>query len=225
MLRIIPGSILNRGRVRAKLSSIIAKLHKFTGYFQIYNVPFKHLPLFDYAEKQSIWVKNGLNQGKNIFDYLDKEEVPYYVPQGYFSDEKNFSDLKSNIESASISIAYITLGKLDGVMHRMGTKGKEIDDTITNYHIKIKELLDSAKNNYDDVNIYVFSDHGMHDVIKSFNLIEHIEKLDLNFGKDYVAMYDSTMARFWFLNDKGRAQITESLKNLDCGKNCRRSQT
>ena len=37
------------------------------------------------------------------------------------------------------------------------------------------------------------------------------ENLGLRFGTDYAAMYDSTMARFWFLNDAARARVTRAL--------------
>ena len=41
-----------------------------------------------------------------------------------------------------------------------------------------------------------------------------IEQLDLEFGKDYVAVYDSTMARFWYFNDKARTEILEALEKI-----------
>jgi hypothetical protein len=34
---------------------------------------------------------------------------------------------------------------------------------------------------------------------------------------DYLAVYDSTMARFWFFSDRARAQIVEHLHTVPCG--------
>ena len=34
---------------------------------------------------------------------------------------------------------------------------------------------------------------------------------------DYLVVYDSTMARFWFFNEKAREAIHDRLQNLPCG--------
>ena len=94
----------------------------------------RDLELYDYAEKQSIWVKDGLNQGKNIFDYFEENKIQYYVPKGYFSDDKNLSDLNAAIDKGDITTAYITLGKLDGVMHGVGTTGSAVDQVMEKYN-------------------------------------------------------------------------------------------
>jgi hypothetical protein len=41
--------------------------------------------------------------------------------------------------------------------------------------------------------------------------------LGLEFGRDYAAVYDSTMARFWFLTDRGRDAIVELLRGTAGG--------
>ena len=70
---------------------------------------------------------------------------------------------------------------------------------------------------YDDVSLYVISDHGMADVTGSFDLIKQIENLGLIYGEDYIAMYDSTMARFWFKNENARQIITNELEEIEQG--------
>ena len=54
---LLPGFIMNRGRVRAKFSQIMKKVHRFTGYFQLYSMPFKLLHLFDYTEQKNNWFR------------------------------------------------------------------------------------------------------------------------------------------------------------------------
>jgi hypothetical protein len=49
-------------------------------------------------------------------------------------------------------------------------------------------------------------------VIEFCDLKTRIEKLGLVFGQDYVAVYDSTMARFWFLKEFARSIIVETLQ-------------
>ena len=39
----------------------------------------------------------------------------------------------------------------------------------------------------------------------------------LNMPREYLAVYDSTMARFWFFSDKARREITSVLRNVPLG--------
>jgi hypothetical protein len=216
--RYLPSIIMNNHRTRSKLSKIIAKVHKFTGYFQVYNVPFKYLPIFDYAEKNSIWKPGGLNEGKSIFDHLSKDQRKYYVPSGYNNDEFNLAELKKSMVDDDLEMAYITLGKLDGLMHHIGKTGQKVDDLMDWYDGQIRDLHKLAGDEYEDVSLYVFSDHGMHNVDEEYNLIAEVESLEYKFEKDYVAVYDSTMARFWFFNDEARKDITAALNKCSKGR-------
>jgi hypothetical protein len=45
-----------------------------------------------------------------------------------------------------------------------------------------------------------------------------IEPLPLRLGKDYSVVYDSTMARFWFFNERARQEITAALKAIPQGR-------
>ena len=69
-LQILPDSIFRRGRVRNRMSKWMKKICGFTGYFQLYAVPFKHLPLFNYPEQNRIWEPGGLPRGSSIFDRM-----------------------------------------------------------------------------------------------------------------------------------------------------------
>jgi hypothetical protein len=45
-----------------------------------------------------------------------------------------------------------------------------------------------------------------------------IEPLGLRMGKDYAVVYDSTMARFWFLKDGARKAVTDALGGVPGGR-------
>lgn len=210
-LRFLPDSIFRRGRVRNHISKFIKKVCGFTGYFQVYGVPFKHLPLFNYAEQKRIWEPNGLPRGKTIFDLLTEKGLPYYVHDSDVADDIRCEQLMSDIQNQRIDFAYCSLGRLDALMHDAGNDDPKIGTLMQWYDGKIRSLLAAAEENYEEVSWYVFTDHGMHNVTKSHDLIADIEALNLEWNKDYVAFYDSTMARFWFLNETSRAPITKAL--------------
>jgi hypothetical protein len=71
--------------------------------------------------------------------------------------------------------------------------------------------LHTAREHYDEVKIALFSGNGMADVTGQCDLKCQIEALPLEFGKDYFAFYDDTMARFWFLNSDAERIIGRAL--------------
>ena len=66
--------------------------------------------------------------------------------------------------------------------------------------------------------LYVFSDHGMADCVELLDLKSRIEALDSRMARDYVVVYDSTMARFWFFNEGARREISECLRQVPQGR-------
>jgi hypothetical protein len=64
----------------------------------------------------------------------------------------------------------------------------------------------------------IFSDHGMTPVSHHFDLVKEVQSLGLKMPQDYLAVYDSTMGRFWFFSDRAREQVVGLFKNLSCGR-------
>ena len=217
-LAILPDAIFRRGRVRHYLSKLIKRMLGFTGYFQLYGVPFKYLPLFNYAEKKRIWEPEGLLSGESIFDELHHLGIPHYVHDSSVSDETKLARLTADIETQRIDFAYCSLGKLDALMHADGTRDPKVTELIHWYDDQLEQLIQTAEKNYEEVAWYVFTDHGMHDITEGYDLIADIEASGLQWNKDYVAFYDSTMARFWFLNELAGKKIRNVLTDHPKGR-------
>jgi hypothetical protein len=209
-LRWLPDAVFNRGRVRYWMSQWIKKLHGFSGYFMIYSVPFKLLPFFDYSEKRSIW-REGLVRGRTIFNRLDERHIPYFVHQSGTSDEARFTALRKDLERGAIDFAYVSLGRLDALMHKVGNTAPQVTELLHWYDRQVRETIAIAGAAYEDVSWYVFTDHGMHNTTGGYDLIADVESLGLVYGTDYVAFYDATMGRFWALTDKARLALTRRL--------------
>ena len=94
----------------------------------------------------------------------------------------------------------------------------EVPAKLRLYETWIEQLLAAAKGHYAEVRLYVFSDHGMANCDELLDLKAKIEALDLRMEKDYAVVYDSTMARFWFFNDRARQLITEALGQVPQGR-------
>lgn len=208
LLGMLPRALTSRGRVRSKLSQYWKQQIGYTGYFQIYNVPFERLSSLEYTEKRDLYQPQGINNGcPTIFDFLRTAHIPHFCSDWRKNDQDNVADLVQALGESHPRFAYLYLAGMDALLHAEGKSSPKAEQRLRWYEEKLRQLVALAKKQYSDVELFVFSDHGMTDVLLSCPLKTRIEALNLTWGKDYAAVYDSTMARFWFLNDKARASI------------------
>lgn len=218
-LRFLPGFVANRGRVRHWLSRIVGRVHGFRGYFELYNVPFRLLPLMDYSEKQDIYQPGGIiGRIPTFFDHFRAHRVPFFLSDWRLPETRNIQVMGQALDQGQVRFAYLFLGGLDGVLHEHGTEAGQVGARIAWYEERIRALVDKARASYDEVRLHVFSDHGMADVTRSADVMAPVDGLGLEFGVDYAAVYDSTMARFWFLREGVRERITRVLEDQPLGR-------
>jgi predicted AlkP superfamily pyrophosphatase or phosphodiesterase len=217
-LRWIPRAISSR-RITRRLLSRMLKVHlKFRGYFDLYNIPFKHIAQFDFSEKKSPLLPRGMNHGPHVFDYLEEEGIPYHVSDPAKSEVANLAALLSDIEQKKIDFAFLYWPDLDGLLHQHGNQSMKIFEKLKVYESWIQNLMEVARANYEEVRLYVFSDHGMANCDELLDLKSRVEELPCEMGRDYTVVYDSTMARFWFFNDRARTSIAELLGKIPEGR-------
>jgi predicted AlkP superfamily pyrophosphatase or phosphodiesterase len=210
-LRWLPKAVTSRRIVRRALTRLVKSRLGFKGYFDLYNIPFEHIDRFDFTEKKSPLQAGGMNRGSNIFDRLKEGGIPHFVSDPDRSEEENRAALESELGSGEIDFAFMYWAGLDGLLHRVGNDSPEVPAKLRHYERWIADLAAKAQERYDEVKLYVFSDHGMANCDEHLDLKAVIEALPLRFGKDYAVVYDSTMARFWFFNEAARDQITAAL--------------
>ncbi|ROS01507.1 putative AlkP superfamily pyrophosphatase or phosphodiesterase [Sinobacterium caligoides] len=213
----LPAFPFNNWRVRNLLSRWVSKREHFTGYFELYNIPFKKLPYFDYVEKNDYFQPGGIVKTDTIFDWCEEHDIHYYCAHWSTPEQQVIDSSITYFEARETPFIFLYLPKLDAELHRYGTRHQKIKEKISFIERNLNQLINRAENHYEEVNVYTFSDHGMADVTTSIDLIKDIETLGLVFGVDYAAMYDSTMARFWFLNKVAERSILQHLKGRDDG--------
>ena len=214
----LPNFLTERGRVRHLISRVVGRVLGFTGYFQLYNLPFKHAGLFDHCEKNDIFKPGGMNRGDNIFDLLERNNVPYHVSDWHEDEESNLLACEQAIVNDDIEFAFLYMASMDGLLHQVGKESDQVDTKLAWYEDKLRDLLSTAREHSDDVRVFICSDHGMATVKQDIDMMSEIEALPLEYGTDYVSVYDSTMARFWFMNDDAETSIRSKLDTLDYGK-------
>jgi len=212
LLRFLPRPVTRRGRVRRVLSRVIRRYYGYTGYFQIYNMPFRYLKLFDYSEKRDIYQKGGINGGcPTIFDHLRDNQIPFYLSDWRDSEERNLKSLQTALERSKIRFGYLYMAAMDATLHAYGTDSEHVAAKLRWYEQQLRSVLETARKKYSNVRMFLFSDHGMTDTVGLVNLMPRIDALGFKFGVDFNAVYDSTMARFWFFNEQARKRIVEAL--------------
>lgn len=217
-LRWLPAAMTGRRIFRRWLTKFVKVQLKFRGYFDLYNIPFRFINLFDFTEKKSPLKPGGMNRGPNIFDLLEERKIPYFVTEPTLPEEENLRRLKADIENERIDFAFQYWAGLDGLLHMAGNDSPRIPEKLLRYDRWISEVVDTAKEHYRDIRLHVFSDHGMANCDRHLDLRAKIDALGFEFGKDYAAVYDSTMARFWFLRSGVREKIVEMLKTVPEGR-------
>lgn len=217
-LRLLPESITSRRIFRRWLSRFIKAHLKFRGYFDLYNIPFKYISLFDFTEKKSPLRPGGMNHGQNIFDFLKERGISWHVSAPEKSEQENLDALTADVIAERVDFAFLYWPGLDGLLHMVGNLSAEVPAKLRQYEVWIERLLTTARKHYQDVHLYVFSDHGMANCDELLDLRSLIDQLPLTMGADYAVVYDSTMARFWFFNERSRALVIEALGKVKDGR-------
>ena len=216
-LSLVPKFLSSRARLRNRISRALKRIYGYTGYFQIYNMPFRYIHLFNYCEKKDIFAPDGIINGDSIFLALEMSGVPCHVSDWRAGEEANFESVMAEVENGAVEWAFFYNANLDGIMHIHGVGSEQALRHIDTYRRRLARLFEGIAENYRDVDIYLFSDHGMANVEHHHGLRRDIDRLGFTFGRDYVAVYDSTMARFWFMNQDSRAAIVSLLDEMDYG--------
>lgn len=218
-LAILPEVLAGHHRVRNRLSRLLQKALGYSGYFQLYSVPFDRLARLDYTEKRDIYLPGGILGGQRIiFEDWQDSAKPWVRSDWRRSDSDNIAHARREIEKGEIELIYLFTSRLDAVMHRHGTSHPTVDAAFDDFADNVRQLADLAARHYREVRLHLFSDHGMADVTVCSNLRLRFERQPWRFGRDYTAVWDSTMARLWFHHDQARKEITAYLHQQQDGR-------
>lgn len=208
-----PDSFWNRGRVRHHLSKILKRLYGFTGYFQLYRMPVAKLKYMDYCEKRDLFVSGGMEEIANLHDTLEKMKVDFHISDWHLSDEENYREAEKAIENGK-KFLFVYTASLDGLLHDKVGKFDAVEEKLRSIASLISSLHRKASSHAETVHFTVISDHGMTPLTGTVDVMSRLEKSSLVFGKDYGVCYDSTMARFYYLNEKAQKHIELLVQDL-----------
>ena len=152
-------------RVRNRVSRWVAARNGYTGYFQLYSVPFSRLPHFDYTEKRDIYLPGGINGGQtHDLRALGKiRACRGHVLTGARATRAMSRRSKTELREGKMRLAYLFTAGLDAAMHAHTTSGAEVDAAFAQFERWLREIHALASARYREVRMHLFSDHGMTD--------------------------------------------------------------
>jgi hypothetical protein len=216
--RWLPGPLLDN-RVSRKLVQIMGRRVLGLGPLFECCVSPGLLPWFNWIEKKNIYEPGGITGAPSIFDELSQAGVPYKVYSYHHNkDAEILEAAKKDVEQGKLKFLFLYLCEMDMYLHFHCTEEEKWIERMRWYEAKLRSIFNAALQKDPNATITVLSDHGMAPVTDKYDLLGDIEKLGLSMPKDYLAVYDSTMARFWFFSEAARASITRCLEAQRCGK-------
>lgn len=177
------------------------------------------LPYFNWVERRNIYDRGGIAGAPSIFDQLHEEGVPFRAYTYHHStDAEILRDAEKDIRSQAASFYFLYLSEMDMFLHMNCDAPEKIEERLRWYDEGLRRIYDAAQDVSADATFAVGSDHGMTRVSEKYDLLKHLEGSDLRMPKDYLAVFDSTMARFWFFNDQARDEVLGILNQVSCGR-------
>ena len=177
------------------------------------------LPYFNFSERRDIYAPKGIEGSSSLFDELEREGRGYRVyTYRQCSDAEIMERAKRDIAGSDATFFFLYLCEMDGFLHMHCKDPDAIDEKLRWYEEQLREVFRVARQRDPEASLMVCSDHGMTPVRKHADLVADVEKLGLRMPQDYLAVYDSTMARFWFFNDSARRRVSGALESLECGR-------
>lgn len=176
------------------------------------------LPWFNYVEKKNIYEHGGIPGSSSIFDQLKQHGIPHKVYSYHQMTDRLIIDRAvKDIQSKNASFFFLYLSEMDMFLHMHCNDPEQIEGRLRWYDNELRRVYRAAREVDSDGTMTVISDHGMTPVQYHYDLIDKIESLGLKMPFDYLAVYDSTMARFWFFTEKAKRSVSNCLREVSCG--------
>lgn len=214
----LPDAVLNH-RVSSKILKELGRHVLGLGPLFDCGVSPRMLQWFNWVEKRNIYAHAGISGARSIFDDLAERKVSHRIYSYHdLKDAQIIARARKDITDSDPEFLFLYLSEMDMFLHSSCSKPDEIDRKLAWYDTQLRAVLDTARQIDPDASMTVFSDHGMTPVQQHYDLMKEIESLDLKMPSDYLAIYDSTMARFWFFSEGARREIVDCLGNNPCGR-------
>lgn len=214
----LPDRMLDN-RVSRKLLQLLGK--HFLGLGPLFScaVSPKLLPHFNWVERRNIYAQEGITGAPSIFDQLTARGIPHRVYTYHDGDDPQIlRQATRDVSNRAATFFFVYLSGIDEFLHLHCKEPQATVEHLNWYAHELHKLFALAHNLDPNVALTVISDHGMTPVEHTYDILSQVESLKLDVPKDYLAVYDSTMARFWFFNQRAHSAVHGLLQKIPCGR-------
>ena len=177
------------------------------------------LPWFNFVERRDIYSPSGIARAKSIFDQLQERGIPHRVyTYHHWKDEEILKLAVRDVHRSDARFFFVYLCEMDMLLHEQWKDPERVERRLDWYAAGLRRLFDAAREIDPGATFTITSDHGMTPVRGHYDLVKDVENLSLRMPEDYLAVYDSTMARFWFFSESAQQAVTGLLTGLSCGR-------
>jgi predicted transcriptional regulator len=215
----MPPELVENRYVRRAVSAAVAAMGRLNGYFNLYRVPLRDLPLLDVAEKRDIYRPGGIPGSHSIFDLLagsGRSWRSYSYRQG--PDFSLIERAQRELSSDSVEFCFLYLSGIDAFLHAHANDELLVSEKLEEYSIRLTNLYRAVRQTRSRVRMFVFSDHGMAPTRSSVDVVAALAATAPVAGRDYLCLLESSMARFWFFDKAARDPIERALRDGEAGR-------
>jgi hypothetical protein len=212
----LPARLLDNRIGRRALTEIGRRVLGMGSNFEVC-VPPETLPWFNWAESRNIYARNGVIGQRSIFDRLHEKGIDHriYSYKDPLTDREIMELAAIDITNESAEFYFLYLSELDMFLHLHCGEPERIEAKLAWYEEALGRVFRAAKERDPDARLRVFSDHGMTPVKHHCDVAAVVAGCGFETPRDYLAVYDSTMARFWFFSEQAREEICARVGQLD----------
>jgi len=176
------------------------------------------MPYFNWVEKRNIYDRGGITGAPSIFDQLSERKIPHRIyTYHHAKDAEILTQAERDVRAGNVPFLFLYLSEMDMFLHMNCNEPERIQERLRWYEQGLRKVFQAAREMDPNATLAITSDHGMTPVCQQYDLVQDIVSLKLRMPEDYLVVYDSTMARFWFFNDEARRKIVQALRGLPCG--------
>lgn len=170
-----------------------------TGYFSLYDIPLELLPQFDLCQRRNIYQPEAFrDRGHDGLGDLLADRAVARVWDWTVPEDRAWEELEAELRRGERRVLFFYTPELDSLMHVVGPGDPRARERLGGYGARIAAALQLAEENYDEVDLLVFGDHGMAPVVGVHDLWSRLAALPFSVPREWLYFLDSTMARFWF---------------------------
>ena len=208
-LKLLPARLRRSWRLSRALTSLVER-RGVRGYFNLYEVPRDELAAFDLPERDDIFVPGGL-PADSLWDALERRQVPWRGWNWRTAEDDARAQALACLERGREDLLFLYTARLDALLHHEGSRGPGVRRALEAWSAWFADANAAARRAGREAWLYLCSDHGMVDVERTVDLMARVAALPWQRGRDYVAFFDSTMARFWWRTPAARDAVRAAL--------------